>query len=327
MEYAINSREFESDYKWSSELASSSIVDLARSKFAPAFEGMHSSGRCAVLMRSSQLNGDVMLYVTVSTGRKDFRNRPISTSALLRAENDDEARLLGAFFSECLNKSDEDMLYNSESKLSKAVESIYQTKHADEFLKLCKSLNIQDGVDILDKERIAFPRYNMIEREVLSKFMLAIMKRPTSFLFALVDREPKAVLKSLDSIFDKAVVRIFSKAINEVQELDVFQPAISEGASQKYFTAAAIGGVLVFALAIVAVLGSSRGCSGGCRSECRGNSVGTTKAVVKDSVNIKKSQKLGESTATEFAHSKSKVRIDSENVKAGDTNIVLRSIK
>jgi len=254
MEGSICSREFRRDYYWSACNVVSEFPEKARSLLAPAFEGALSAGRFVVLFRGGRLDRSIVLCVSVSTKRKDFIDAPIRTMAFLRAENPDEEQLLASFFAECLRKKDEETLYDPKGGVAKAVESLYQTKEPDEFLAFCKSLKLVAGKGGAPENRWAIPRDDEGERKSLADALPEAIAGDSPFLFALTDRLPTDVLASLGSMFDHAVVRIFSKAITAPEKLP-------EPASQNHRRAAAIGGVvlLVFlALLVAAVRSCSR---------------------------------------------------------------------
>lgn len=261
MDWTICSRETERDYTWNNSHASRSVSEYAQSFFAPAFEGSLTTSRFASLLWNLDAFPGVTLGVSVSTLRKDFRNRPIRTMAFLRAEKPEETDLLLRLFAECLRKPDAETIYNAESEIAKAVESLYQTKKLDGFLRFCRSLPTVDGRGVKVTERWAIPRGDECTRREMSESLSSPVKGVESFLIALTDRLPTDVLGSLGPMFDHAVVRIFSKAITADEKLP-------EPASQKYRRAAAIGGVILVAL-FVAAIGtcSRRGRDSGRKSE------------------------------------------------------------
>lgn len=260
MDYAICSREFESDYAWDNSHAKHLRAECAQAKFAPAFEGSITTSRFAALLRCADSLGSVVLCVSVSTKRIDFRHRPIRTMAFLRAENPDEAKLLAAFFAECLRKQDKETLEDPDSDIAKKVESLYQTKKPDEFLAFCRTLpqvdvdeEPVDGNGSAQEKGIAYiPRNAMGERQSLANALSTAIEGDSPFLFALTDRLPTDVLGSLGSMFDHATIRIFSKAVDRRED-------IPEPASQKYRRAAAIGGAVVLVLLVAAIGTCSRG--------------------------------------------------------------------
>lgn len=255
MDWTVCSREAERDYTWDNTHASHSVAESAQGIFAPAFEGALTTSRFVALMRCPSSQASVMLGVSVATTRKDFRNRSIHTMAFLRAETSEESNLLAAFFAECLRKPDTETLCNADGPLAKAVESLYQTKTIDEFIGFCKGLPKLDGAGVLFPRRRAIPRDNSIadRRKVADALPSLLVRVSEPFLVVLTDRTPTDVLGSLDSMFDHATVRIFSKATTAPEELP-------EPASQKYFWAAAIGVVIILAAAIGSC---SRGCKKG----------------------------------------------------------------
>ena len=252
MDYAICSREFERDYAWDNSHASQMLAECAQEKFAPAFEGSLTTSRFAALLRCTDSLAGVVLCVSASTNRFDFRHRPIRTMAFLKAENFGEAKLLAAFFAECLRKREEETLYNPDSGVAKAVESLYQTKNADEFVRFCKTLQPAEGNGSAPKKRVAFSRADKIERQSLANELSAVIDGDSPFLFVLTDRLPTDVLGSLGSMFDHAIVRIFSKAVDHRED-------IPEPASQKHLGAAAIGGAAILVILAAAIGTCSRG--------------------------------------------------------------------
>ena len=145
MDWTVCSRETERDYTWDTTHAGPVSAKNAQRFFAPAFEGSITRSRFAALLRSPNSPPGVILCVSVSTNRRDFSRTPIRTLTVLRAETPEETGLLATFFAECLRKPDKETLYNPESKITQAVESLYQTKKPDEFLTFCKSLKPADG--------------------------------------------------------------------------------------------------------------------------------------------------------------------------------------
>lgn len=253
MDYTVFSRETERDYTWDNSHASRLLAECAQERFAPAFEGSLTTSRFAAFLRSAESLDCVILCVSVSTKHIDFRHRPIRTMAFLRAENSDEAKLLAAFFAECLRKPDKETLYNLESKITQAVESLYQTKKPDEFLTFCKSLKPADGKECFPENyRCANPRDHVAARKWLADALPAAIAGDFQFLFVLTDRLPTDVLASLGSMFDRGIVQIFSEAITTVEKLP-------EPAPQKYVRAAAIGGAVLLAILVAAIGICSRG--------------------------------------------------------------------
>ena len=263
MDYTICSREFECDYAWDNSHASHLFAECAQAKFAPAFEGSITTSRFVALLRCADSLSNVVLCVSVSTERIDFRHRPIRTMAFLRAENPDEAKLLAAFFAECLRKSyaetpahpEPDALYHPESGIAKAVESLYQKKAPDEFLAFCRTLPPVGGNGSAPTKRVAFPRNDMEKRQSLADALsTTVIKGNSPFLFVLTDRLPTDVLDSLGPMFDHATIRIFSKAVDHHRE-DIPEPV-----QQKYRWAAAIGAAVILALLVAAMANLPRGC-------------------------------------------------------------------
>ena len=253
MDYTVCSREFECDYEWGNSHASHLLAECAQAKFAPALEGSITTSRFAALLRCADSLNSVVLCVSVSTKRIDFRNRPIRTMAYLRAEKPEEADLLARFFAECLRKPDAETIYNAESGVAKAVESLYQTKKLDDFMQFCRSLPTVNGGGVKLADRWAIPRGETADRSALVESLPALIGDNAPFLLALTDRLPTDVLASLGSMFDHATVRIFSKAIDRPEKL-------SEPVSQKYVRAAAIGCVAILAVLVAAIGSCSRGC-------------------------------------------------------------------
>ena len=259
MDHAVCFREFEQDYTWDNSHASHSVAELAREILAPAMEGAITASRFAALLRSPGSLRGVMLCVSASTTRKDFVGRPIRTMAFLRAETPEETNLLAAFFAECLRKPDSETLYNAESGIAKAVESLYQTKKHDEFLRFCRSLPSANGGGVKPTGRYAIPRDDADTRCEMAESLSALKGEGGPFLIALTDRLPIDVLDSLGSMFDHATVRIFSKATT------VNEPLPGGGPNTRVI-AAAIGGAALLAL-VAAVKPCSRW-HGGCKTSC-----------------------------------------------------------
>lgn len=219
MDYTICSRETERDYTWDNTHASHPVEEYARGFFAPAFEGSLTTSRFAALLRCPGSPRGVMLCVSVSTARRDFRHRPIRTMAFLRAETEQETGLLSAFFAECLRTPENATLYDAESPLARAVESIYQTKELEEFTRFCQSLpqvGVRQAVVTGQRE---IPRKEEAARQALAKSLTSLVEGYKSFLAVLTDRESAAVLESLGSLFDHGIVRIFSGAVSMAREL------------------------------------------------------------------------------------------------------------
>lgn len=261
MDYTVCSREFECDYEWDNSHASHLLAECAQAKFAPALEGSITTSRFAALLRCADSLNSVVLCVSVSTKRIDFRNRPIRTMAYLRAETPEEADLLARFFAECLRKPvaeclrkpDAETISDAESGVAKAVEGLYQTKKLDDFMQFCRSLPTVNGGGVKLADRWAIPRDKTAPRSALVESLPALIVDNKPFLLALTDRLPTDVLGSLGSMFDNAVVRIFSKAITTDEKLP-------EPASQKYRWAAAIGGAVLLAL-LALLVAAVRSCS------------------------------------------------------------------
>ena len=256
MDYTVCSREFECDYEWGNSHASHLLAECAQAKFAPALEGSITTSRFAALLRCADSLNSVVLCVSVSTKRIDFRNRPIRTMAYLRAEKPEEADLLARFFAECLRKPDAETIYDAESDVAKVVESLYQTKKLDDFMQFCRSLPTVNGGGVKLTERQAIPRGETADRSALVESLPALIGDNAPFLLALTDRLPTDVLASLGSMFDHAVVRIFSKATEKPEKLP-------EPASQKHRRAAAIGGAVILVFLAAAIRSCSREGGGG----------------------------------------------------------------
>ena len=253
MDYTVCFREFERDYTWDNSHASHSVAECARGKLAPALEGALTTGRFAAFLRCPDSLQGVTLCVSVSTARRDFVGRPVRTMAFLRAETSCEAELLAAFFAACLREPDKNTLYDADSSLAKAVESLYQRKKPDKFIAFCEELpKLEKKCNAL-AQRLAVPRDNNIDDRKNVAGALPSLVEGAVFLLALTDRLPSDVLASLGSMFDHATVRIFSKAIDRPEKLP-------EPVSQKYVRAATIGCVAIFAVLVAAVGSCSRGC-------------------------------------------------------------------
>lgn len=253
MDWTVCSRETERDYTWDNTHASHLVSKYAQEFFSPAFEGSLTTSRVATLFRCQGVLSGVVLGVSVDTLRKDFRNRPIRTMAFLRAETPEEADLLARFFAECLRKPDAETIYDAESGVAKVVESLYQTKKLDDFMQFCRSLPTVNGGGVKLTERQAIPRDDTTARSALAESFPALVDDNKPFLLALTDRLPTDVIASLGSMFDHAVVRIFSKAITTDEKLP-------EPASQKYRWAAVIGGAVLLAL-LALLVAAVRSCS------------------------------------------------------------------
>ncbi len=258
MKIAVKTRESkrENDYDWNDYFPSNSDVITEATQFVRALEGSDVDRRFAAFVRS-QTDAAPAVVISVSTRRRDDvggagRGRPIRTMAFLRAEKRDETDLLAAFFAECLRKSDAETIYNAKSDVAKAVESLYQTKKLDDFMQFCRSLPTVNGGGVKLADRWAIPRDKTAPRSALVESLPALIADNKPFLLALTDRLPTEVIDSLGSMFDHAVVRIFSKAITTPEKLP-------EPASQKYRRAAAIGGAAILVLLVAAIGTCSRG--------------------------------------------------------------------
>ncbi|MBR3222551.1 MAG: hypothetical protein IKF72_10015 [Kiritimatiellae bacterium] len=259
MDYSICSREFERDYTWDNSHASESVAKYAEDSFA-AFEGSLAASRIAALLRRPGHTQGVMLYVSVSTSRIDFRDRPIRTTAVFLSTNQAEEKLLAAFFAECLNSRDEETLYAPQSKVAKSIESLYQTKKPDNFLKFCRALPECTEGCLAPKGRMAIPRNDIGERKTLANALSAIITDEAPFLLVLTDRLPTDVLRTLGSIIDRGTaVRIFSNATTETGPIQEPQTDKEKGFIQKkHVSAAAWGGIaILIAAAIIIII---RGC-------------------------------------------------------------------
>ncbi len=275
MDWVVCSRETERDYTWDNTHAGSSLAEYAQRFFAPAFEGSITRSRFSAFLRCPGTIQDVILCISVFTNRRDFSHTPIRTLAFLRAESAEETDILAAFFAECLRKSDTETLYDPESGVAKAVESLYQTKKPDEFVRFCESLKPVDGKGGAPKDRFAFPRGGMAERNLLADALPAAITGNSPFLFALTDRRWTDVLASLGSLFDRGTVWIFSKATT------VKEP-IPGGPPNTRAVAAAIGGTVLFAVLFAAAIGGpcSRRGGGGEAGRGGGEAVRETNVVV-----------------------------------------------
>lgn len=217
MDYTVYSRETERDYSWDNTHASHPVAECARGIFFPAFESSLPTSQFVALLRCPGSPQGVMLCVSVSTPRRDFRHRPIRTMAFLRAETEQETDLLSAFFAECLRT---ETLDDEESPLARAVESIYQTKGLEEFTRFCQSLpQVERHKGVPPPGRYELPRNGTADRQALSESLSALVEGDKPFLAVLTDREPAAVLESLGSLFDHGTVRIFSKEVSEKKKL------------------------------------------------------------------------------------------------------------
>lgn len=252
MDWTVCSRETERDYTWDDTHASHLVSEYVQRLFAPAFEGSVTNSRFVTLLRCPNPLKGIILSVSASTDRRDLRHTSIRTLAVLRAETPEETDLLVRFFAECLRKVDKEVLYNAKSGVAKAVESLYQTKKLDDFMQFCRSLPTVNGGGVKLADRWAIPRGETADRSALVESLPALIGDNAPFLLALTDRLPTDVLASLGSMFDHAVVRIFSKATEKPEKLP-------EPASQKHRRAAAIGGAVFLVLFAAAIGTCSRG--------------------------------------------------------------------
>ena len=256
MDWAVCSRETERDYTWDNAHAGPVLAEYAQRFFAPAFEGSITRSRFAALLRCPDTIQDVILCISVSTKRRDFSHTPIRTLAFLRAETPEESDLLVAFFTECLRKPDKETLYNPESGVAKAVESLYQTKKPDDFLRFCGSLPAANRSGVKPTGRWEIPRKDVGSRQAMAESLPALIGGGEPFLIALTDRLPTDVLTSLGSMFDHATIHIFSKAGSEKAQLP-------GGGPNTRVLAAAIGGVILLSALLVAAGRSCRKAGGG----------------------------------------------------------------
>ncbi len=260
MKFGLITREFERDldYDWEDYFPSDKALLSEARKFHSALEGSYADDRFAALLRPCY--GAVTLCVSVSTNRRDSPGRPIRTIVVAQSGSPADSDLLIRFFAECLSRHDDETLYKPESDVAKSVESLYQTKRPDEFIRYCKSLNPVGMARGTAKERrsAAFPRGDMDERSALVATLPALLDGGSPFLFAIVERQPDDVLEALGSMFDKAEIGIFSQAVAKPQELRPHSMAAEGTNSQKYIRAAAIGGAVIIGI-LVAAIGS---CSG-----------------------------------------------------------------
>ena len=265
MDYSVLSREFTRDYTWDNSHASNSVAEYAREFFAPAFEGACTSSRFVTFLRAPDQPLGVMLSISVSTKRKDFSHSPIRTMAFLRAETPEESNLLVAFFTECLRKPDKNTLYNAESDVARAIESLYQTKKPDDLLRYCRSLPAANGSGVKPTGRWAIPRDDADARSEMAESLPALIGSASPFLIALTDRMPSDVLASLESMFEHAIVHIFSKAVST-------KASIPGGGPNTRAIAATIGGAALLATLIIA---AGRPCrkGGGCGGPLGGTNI------------------------------------------------------
>lgn len=231
MDYSVCSREFERDYTWDNSHASQLVAKYAQELLAPAFEGALTKSRFAALLRCPDSPKGVLLGVSVSTSRQDFRHRPIRTMAFLCATTKEETELLVAFFSECLRNDDEATIYNSESLVARVVESLYQNKNPNEFVKYCRSLRaVKSGKSNLSGQR-AIPRNDANSRNGVEESLSTIVDDGSPFLVALTDRMPGDVIASLGTRFDRSVVRIFSNEVIREDAIMLSAPRAKEARS------------------------------------------------------------------------------------------------
>ena len=228
MDYSVCSREFERDYTWDNSHASQSVAKYAQDILAPAFEGSLTKSRFAALLRCPNSPSGVLLGVSVSTSRQDFRHRPIRTMAFLCATTNEETELLLAFFSECLRNGDENTIYNSESPVARAVESLYQNKNPNEFVKYCRSLHTVTGGKANLSGQRAIPRSDANSRNGVAESLATLVDDGSPFLVVLTDRMPGDVLASLGTRFDRRVVRIFSKEVIHEDAIMMSAPRAKE---------------------------------------------------------------------------------------------------
>ena len=266
MKAAVKTREFKRDldYDWEDYFPSDKTLVSEAGMLHRALEGADDSSRFAALLRPATDVG-VTLVVSVCTVRKDAVGRPIRTMAFLRAENSDEERLLASFFAEILRNKDKETLYNPESGVAKAVESLYQTKKTDKFLAFCKLLKTADGKVVAPKKSWAIPRNDndVTERTSLADALTAAITGNSAFFFALTDRPWTKVYTSLDSMSDRRTVWIFSKATTAKEP-------IPGGPPNTRAVAAAIGGTILLALLVAAIGGPCSRRSGGGEAVCGG---------------------------------------------------------
>ena len=273
---AVKTREFKRDldYDWEDYFPSDKALVSEAGTFHRALEGADDNSRFVALFRPEAGVG-VTLGVSVSTTREDAVGRPLRTIAFLRATDAKETALLTSLFAECLLKKDEETLYDPESSVAKAVESLYQTKKTDEFLAFCKSLKPVDGKGGAPENRWAIPRNDVTERNLLADALSAAITGDSPFLFALTDRLPTDVLASLGSMFDRGTVWIFSEATTSKEP-------IPGGPPNTRAVAAAIGGTVLFAVLFAAAIGGpcSRRGGGGEAGRGGGEAVRETNVVV-----------------------------------------------
>ncbi len=264
MDWAVCSRETERDYTWDNAHAGPVLAEYAQRFFAPAFEGSITRSRFAALLRCPGTIQDVILCISVSTKRRDFSHTPIRTLAFLRAEKPEERDLLAAFFAECLHKPDKETLDNPKSDIAQVVESLYQTKKPDDFLRFCRSLPAANGSGEKPTRRWEIPRDDVGSRQAMAESLPALIRGGEPFLIALTDRLPADVLSSLGSMFDHATVHIFSKAVTT-------KTPLPGGGPNTRVIAAAIGGVILLSALIVAAVKPCSCWHGGCKTLCGTN--------------------------------------------------------
>lgn len=257
MDFVVCSREYEKDYTWDCAHASPGLAEWARNSVGPTFEGSLTTSRYSALLRRPNDNGCVILAVSVSTERSDFRHRPIRTMAILRAETPKEISLLSAFFIECLQKNDNETLYNPNSSIAKAVESIYQEKSIHVFLEYCRTLSNLTGKTCKLTGNWAVPRDNFQERKKLSESIPFLLSKNHSIIIAITDRNPEDVTKVMNDLGRKSIVWVFSKATSEISQIPY---PMKGGVLEKHRLAAAIGIALVI-IVISITAATSKGCS------------------------------------------------------------------
>lgn len=255
MIYSVCSREFERDYTWDNSQSTHSVAELSQNVLAPALEGALTKGRFVALVRCQNQGQRVMMCISVSTPRIDSKHRPICTMAFLRAETFEETGLLAAFCTECLRKPDTETLYNAESGVAKAVESLYQTKKPDDFLRFCRSLPAANGSGAKPTGRWEIRRDDVSSRQAMAESLPALIRGGEPFLIALTDRLPADVLSSLGSMFDHVTVHIFSKAVTA-------KAPLPGGGPNTRVIAATIGGVILLSALLVAAGRSCRKAGG-----------------------------------------------------------------
>ena len=256
---AVKTREFKRDldYDWEDYFPSEKVLLGEAGKLHRALEGGDVDSRFVTLVRSPDSPSQILLGVSVSTSRNDAVGRPIRTMAFLRAEEPEEANLLAAFFAECLCKPDSETLYNSKSGVARAVESLYQTKKPNDFKRFCERLTSDTRSGSVTTGRWEIRRDDTAKRGELAQSLTATIEGGSPFLFALTDRLPTDVLGSLGTMFDKAVVRIFSEATPSPKPIP---GPHAEGGPSPRALAAAIGGIVLVGVLLVA---AGRSCRSG----------------------------------------------------------------